>query len=250
MANNNGGDAKNLGALEDRLGYKFKDKNLLTEALTHASYAGNHRTQTSVLDYERLEFLGDRVLGLVVADILVRRFPKEKEGGLAPRLNALVRKEALARVAREISLEQFLRVGHGENKLVTGRSRKAIIADACEAIIGAMFLDGGLEPARDFIKLYWTDHVASLDEVPRDAKTTLQEWAQSRGLEPPVYELVSRTGPDHAPEFLMKAVVVGLPQAEAVGASKRSAEQAAAEAVLKEGGIWVDGETIATGDKP
>ncbi len=240
MTGKNRVEAKKLDTLEERLGYRFQDRALLVEALTHASFATHQKQSNDAPDYERLEFLGDRVLGLVVADVLVRRFPKEKEGGLAPRLNALVRKEALARVAREIELEGFLRVGQGEHKLVNDRSRKAIIADACEAVIGALFLDGGLEPARAFVMRYWNDRVSSLDEVPRDAKTTLQEWAQARGLAPPVYELVERSGPDHAPTFVMKAVLSGVPEAKAKGASKRSAEQAAAEMMLRQAGIWQD----------
>ena len=238
MAKKNGVEAQKLDTLEERLGYAFKDRELLIEALTHASFATAQRQQQSALDYERLEFLGDRVLGLVIADVLVRRFPKEKEGGLAPRLNALVRKDTLALVAREIELETFLRIGQGEHRLVNDRSLKAIVADACEAVIGALYLDGGLASAQDFIMRYWSERVAALDVIPRDAKTTLQEWAQARGLAPPVYELVTRSGPDHAPQFVMKAVLSGLPAAEAKGASKRSAEQAAAEAMLREAGIW------------
>lgn len=229
---------QSLDTLQDRLGYVFQNQGLLVEALTHASFATNQRQQEGAPDYERLEFLGDRVLGLVVADILVRRFPKEKEGGLAPRLNALVRKDALALVAQEIELESFMRIGQGDNKQVNDRSRKAIIADACEAVIGALFLDGGLAPAQAFIQRYWGDRVSELDEIPRDAKTTLQEWAQARGLAPPVYELVDRSGPDHAPQFIMKAVLSGFPEAQAKGSSKRSAEQAAAEAMLRQSGIW------------
>ena len=240
MGQKNGTNPPPLETLEDRLGHQFQDRELLIEALTHASFSATQREKTSALDYERLEFLGDRVLGLVVADILVRRFPKEKEGGLAPRLNALVRKDTLAEIARDLELEKFLRIGQGENRLVQDRSLKAIVADACEAVIGALYLDGGLAPADAFIKKYWDGRVASLDEIPRDAKTSLQEWAQARGLAPPVYELVKRMGPDHAPQFVMKAVLSGLPHAEAKGTSKRSAEQAAAEAMLREAGIWSD----------
>ena len=238
MGQKNGTNPPPLETLEERLGHTFKDRDLLIEALTHASFAVLQREQNSALDYERLEFLGDRVLGLVVADILVRRFPKEKEGGLAPRLNALVRKDTLAEIARDLELETFLRIGQGENRLVKDRSLKAIVADACEAVIGALYLDGGLAPADAFIKKYWENRVATLDEIPRDAKTSLQEWAQARGLAPPVYELVTRTGPDHAPQFVMKAVLSGMPEAKATGTSKRSAEQAAAEAMLRDAGIW------------
>jgi ribonuclease-3 len=204
------------------------------QALTHAS--GVRGGASRGLDYERLEFLGDRVLGLVVAELLIERFPLAREGGLAPRLNALVRKETLADVAERLGLFPHIRKGSAGND-PEGRGRAAILADTCEAVIAALFLDGGLPAARQFVREHWEPLVKDLEEIPRDAKTSLQEWAQARGLSP-AYTLLARLGPDHLPSFHVEARVQNYPAAVGEGPSKRAAEQAAAEAFLVRQGVW------------
>lgn len=224
-----------LPALEQRLGYSFKQGALLQQALTHSSaISPGKRTAQS---YQRLEFLGDRVLGLVVADLLYARFPKANEGELSRSLNALVRKETCASVARALDLGAFLRLGDAEAR-TGGAEKDAILADVCEAVIGAIYCDGGLEPAYEFIRAQFGDMVEPAISRRADAKTALQEWAQARGLEPPVYEEIERTGPDHAPEFTVAAVVSGFARAEATGRSKKVAEHLAAEAFLLRENVW------------
>jgi ribonuclease-3 len=226
-------------SLEAVLGHSFADPALLTQALTHASgvrgAGGGGGGGARGLDYERLEFLGDRVLGLVVAELLLERFPLAREGGLAPRLNALVRKETLADVAERLGLYPHIRKGGGDGP--EGRGRQAILADTCEAVIAALFLDGGLAAARQFLRKHWEPLIKDLEEIPRDAKTSLQEWAQARGLSPG-YTLLARLGPDHMPSFHVEARVPNYPAAVGEGPSKRAAEQAAAEAFLVRQGVW------------
>jgi ribonuclease-3 len=217
----------------ETLGYEFADPSLLEEALTHRSAMGGQ-----TIDYERLEFLGDRVLGLVVADMLMDAFPDENEGALARRLAALVREETLAAVARDLGLGAEIRLGAGESE-GGGRENNALLADACEATIAAIYCDGGLEPARRFIEQHWSARLAAELAPPQDAKSTLQEWAQGRALPLPAYRVVEREGPDHAPLFTVSVEVVGKPPASATGLSKRVAEQAAAQALLD--GIDDDG---------
>lgn len=212
----------------DALGHKFADPSLLEEALTHRSAVGGR-----TIGYERLEFLGDRVLGLVTADMLMDAFPEENEGALARRLAALVREETLAAVARDLGLGAEIHLGPGESE-GGGRENDAILADACEAMIAAIYRDGGLEIARRFIETHWAGRLAAELEPPQDAKSTLQEWAQGRGLPLPVYRVVEREGPDHAPRFTVSVEVTGKPPASASGHSKRTAEQAAAQALLDE----------------
>jgi ribonuclease III len=218
--------AGTLAALEERLGYRFAEKALLDEALTHAS----HKTAGGA-DNERLEFLGDRVLGLVIAGALLQRYPEAREGALALRLNALVRKETLADLAETLGLTQAVSLARGES-LEGSRARATILSDACEAVMGAIFLDGGFEPARDFILRLMGPQIDGLTDAPQDAKTTLQEWAQGRGLPTPCYSITAREGPDHAPRFTVSVSVEGLAPQEGEGASKRAAEQAAALALL------------------
>ncbi len=218
------------------LGHRFQRRALLDEALTHAS-AG---VAASGRDNERLEFLGDRVLGLVVTELLIDSFPNETEGGLAPRLNALVRKETLADVARAIGIEKYLRLGANDDARARPNLAPAILADACEAVIAALYLDGGYKAARKFIERHWLERLRALAEVPRDAKTILQEWAQGRGLAPPNYRLLSREGPDHAPSFTVAAELPGFASVTADGASKRAAEQAAAMGFLRREGLLRD----------
>ncbi len=212
--------------LADILGHRFHDRRLLRDALRHPSVAGAvHAT-----GYERLEFLGDRVLGLVIAEVLLKRFPSEPEGHLARRLAAHVRRDALAEVARAIGLGGFIMLSHGED-VGGGRAKAGTLADCMEAVIGALYLDGGLEVAANFIRSRWQDRLAERNP-PRDPKTALQEWAQGRGLPLPRYETVAAEGPDHAPAFTVSVTIEGHPAATAVGASKRVAERAAADALL------------------
>ena len=212
--------------LQERLGHAFADPSLLIAALTHGSRGGEGRN-------ERLEFLGDRVLGLVIAEALLLADPEAREGLLAPRLNALVRKETCAEVAREARLGEALRLGRSE-MIAGGRKRDAMLGDAMEAVIAAVFLDGGFEAARGAILRLWGERVARAPVDARDAKTSLQEWAQARGLQPPAYEVVGREGPDHAPRFVIEARLSTGEAARAEGASKRMAEHAAAEALLEQ----------------
>ena len=217
-------------ALAERLGHDFSDPDLLREALTHQSAVpGRGKASAS---YQRLEFLGDRVLGLVVAELLLARFPGEQEGDLARRLAALVRREALAVVANEIELGRHLILARAE--IEAGEdSNPALLADSCEAVIGALYLDGGLEPARAFITRLWTPLLEAAPAPPQDAKTALQEWAQGRGLPLPRYVEVERRGPDHEPVFGVEVTVEGQTPARGEGRSKRLAEQAAAGALLR-----------------
>lgn len=225
--------------LEAEIGYQFDDPELLQLALTHASVdAGN--TLRSTHHNERLEFLGDRVLGLAIASMLYEKFPDFDEGELAQRYNAQVRKEACAEIALVIDLGSYLKFGPSEIKS-GGRNKKTILGDACEALIGAIYIDGGFTKAQDFITRYWTTRLNTTDSNKIiDAKTTLQEWAQAQGLKPPHYEQRERTGPDHAPQFTITAEIEGKPKSEGQGASKRHAEQDAARAFLISAGIWTN----------
>ena len=212
--------------LEVRLGHRFVDRALLLRALTHASSDSDiaHNNQ-------RLEFLGDRVLSLIIADLLVARFPSDAEGELAPRLNALVRRDTIAEVAREIRLGEEVIMAAAE-QASGGRDKPAILADACEALIAALYLDGGMAAARRFVENLWGPRLGRMTLAPADAKSALQEWTQARKLGIPAYRIVSRQGPDHSPLFVIEVAVAGLPCAQGSGASKREAEQAAAEAML------------------
>lgn len=218
--------SRELSAFCGRLGHEFRDPELITRALTHSSLSSPTRP-----DNQRLEFLGDRVLGLVMADAVLGQDTSAKEGTLAPRFNTLVRKETCAEVAREIDLGAVLRLGKSE--MATGGRRKtALLGDAMEAVIAAIYLDAGFDAARAVILRLWGNRITSVAEDARDAKTALQEWAQARGLEPPRYNEVSRTGPDHAPLFRVEARLSTGETAEAEAKVKRQAEQAAARALL------------------
>lgn len=218
-----------LKALEEALGHKFAAPELLEQALTHRSAV---RARGKVPDgYERLEFLGDRVLGLLVAELLVRSFVREQEGELTRRHTSLVRRDTLARVARTIALGEQLKLSKGEAD-AGGRESPTLLADACEAVIAALYLDGGVEAARPFIERYWTPLMAEDSTPPRDAKTALQEWAQGEKLPLPDYRTVSVEGPSHEPIFTVAVSVEGMAPVEAHGRSKRAAEQAAAEILL------------------
>mgnify|MGYP003980530151 FL=1 len=212
--------------LAKSLGHIFKDVKILAEATTHGS-AGK-----GAVNYERLEFLGDRVLSLVIADMLLKRFPAEPEGDLAVRHAALVRRETLADVARDIGLGAHITLGKGEAES-GGRDNPGILADVCEAAIAALYLDGGIDVATRWIQQHWADRMTMPVEPPKDAKTALQEWAQGRGLPAPVYTVLSRTGPDHAPVFEVGTAIDGFPPTRGEGTSKRIAEQSAAGALLE-----------------
>lgn len=219
-----------LEPLLEVLGHRFRRPELLWRALTHPSAAGN-----GAREYQRLEFLGDRVLGLIVAELLMQHFPAAAEGSLSMRSVALVRAETLADVAVEIGLGKHLILAKGEDE-AGGRTNPALLADACEAVIAALYLDGGLEAAAGFVKAYWSPRLTAPAEPPRDAKTLLQEWAQARGKPLPEYRTVARAGPPHSPTFTVEARVEGLPPARAAGPSKRIAEQAAAGLLLDAAG--------------
>ena len=227
--------AKTHEQLQVRIGYHFADPDLLSRALTHSSaISPGKRVERS---YQRLEFLGDRVLGLVVADMLYRRFPKANEGEMSRTLNTLVRKETCAVIARRLAIGPEMILGESEAR-TGGAQKEAILGDVTEAIIGAIYLDGGLEEARSFIERHFEEFIADGQTHRADAKTTLQEWAQARGLEPPVYALVERTGPDHAPEFTIAIDLAGFDRISATGPSKKIAEHKAAEDFLKRQNVW------------
>lgn len=222
--------------LETTIGYRFRDKALLERALTHISaLKGQGRTGS----YQRLEFLGDHVLGLAVSEMLFEAFPKAEEGELSRRLADLVRRESCADVARAIDLGASLRLGASEIRS-GGRSRIAILADVCESLIGAVFLDGGYKAAKVLVERYWADRMRKPARPLRDPKTILQEWAQARGLPTPSYREVERTGPHHDPVFRVAVVLPQRDPAEGRGRSKRAAEQAAAAALLAREGVSSD----------
>jgi ribonuclease III len=216
--------------LSAKLGYDFTDGKLLTLALTHASA----RTDAQVHeDNERLEFLGDRVLGLAVAELLSNEFPNAREGELARWYNNLVRAETCAEVAEQWDVPKYIRMGKGN-----ARSASRILGDACEAILGAVFLDGGYEAARQVVHGFWKPHLRERDLGGPSAKSTLQEWAQRRGLGLPSYVEVAREGPDHAPRFTTEVQIEGISPERGQGMNKRAAEEAAALAMLLREGVW------------
>lgn len=227
--------ARIMAGLQQRLGHSFADLKLLTVALTHASALDPSDSVSG--SYQRLEFLGDRVLGLVVAAMLHKQFPNADEGELARRFNHMVKRETCAEIAVELKIGDAMRIGQSEAQ-TGGRKKTALLADICEAVIAAIYLDGGFPAAEAFVQRLWTPRMLSLSGQLRDAKTTLQEWAQSRGLPTPRYDVISRDGPDHAPTFVVGVTVQGLAQGEGRGGSKRIAEQNAAEAVLRREGVW------------
>ena len=220
-------------ALQERTGHVFRDHERLQRALTHASARG---AKTGA-DYERFEFLGDRVLGLIIADMLFHAFPAAAEGELSVRLNALVNAEALAEIADEIGLTEVIRAG-SEVKTLAGRKRVNIRADALESLIAALYLDGGMEAAKRFVLRYWEPRSKVTGAARRDPKTELQEWAHQAASATPAYQIESREGPDHDPLFTVSVRVGDLEPATATGRSKREAEQAAAAAILRREGVW------------
>ncbi|MEZ5844219.1 MAG: ribonuclease III [Hyphomicrobiaceae bacterium] len=247
---------RRYGDLEKVLGLRFKDAGLIERALTHASAkspegkAARGRRQVKAggkgdgavarFDNERLEFLGDRVLGLAVADMLNELYPSAREGELARRFNLLVRGETCADIARATGLGVHLVLSASE-EASGGREKETILADAMEAVLGAIFLMSGFERAREVVRRLWLPLIGDAPAVIADAKSALQEWAQGRGFALPRYVEVSRTGPDHAPVFVAEVRIKGCDPAQGEGASKRAAEQAAATALLAREGIWKDG---------
>jgi ribonuclease-3 len=222
------------GSLEDRISYRFTDPALLDSALSHISALKGARNRGG--SYQRLEFLGDHVLGLVISDMLFRAFPRADEGELSRRLADLVRKETCAEIARAIDLGAAVRLGASEAN-AGARSRPAILADVCEALIGAVYLDGGFVAAEALIARLWQARMKTKAEPLRDPKTVLQEWAQGRGLPTPAYREIARSGPDHDPQFRVAVQLPHLAPAEGSGRSKRAAEQAAAAAMMKREGV-------------
>ena len=215
-----------LLAFQGRLGHRFAQPDLLTRAVTHASLSSTTRP-----DNQRLEFLGDRVLGLVMAETLLAADEAAAEGQLAPRFNALVRKESCADVAREISLGEVLKLGRSE-MMSGGRRKEALLGDAMEAVIAAVYLDGGFEAARSLILRLWGARIGAVEADARDAKTALQEWAQARGQTPPAYTALGREGPDHQPMFTVEVRLASGEKEQAKAGTKRAAEQSAAKALL------------------
>ena len=225
-----------LKRLQDSLGHRFASPDLLERALTHAS-AAEAANGADAGTYERLEFLGDRVLGLVIADMLDVEFPEAPEGELSRRLARLVNAETCAAVARDMNLTKFLRVGDSVQKSGS-RATAGVLADVCESVLGAVYRDGGLPAARAVVERYWRPRILSMSGPLRDAKTELQEWAHRRGLDTPVYLEVLRSGPDHAPQFEIEVSVGRLAPERGRGRSKREAEHEAAAGVLKREGVW------------
>ncbi len=211
-------------------GYKFRDVQLLELALTHGSMP------KASANYERLEFLGDRVLGLVIAEALYRQHAGEREGKLAARHSALVRGEVCGAVADRLNLADIVKVGDAEKKLGMNRML-SILGDVMEAVIGAIYLDGGMDAARTFVLEHWADYLKKPETAQKDAKTFVQEWLLARGTALPLYEVVDRSGPEHKPEFKVRLTVAKFGQAEGKGASKQSAEMAAAQKFMEANGL-------------
>jgi ribonuclease III len=222
-----------LEPLEERIGHRFENRALLEQALTHMSMvrAGGRKAS-----YQRLEFLGDRVLGLAVSEMLMRAFPKATEGELSQRLSLLVRKAACGEVADALQLAPHVRLDRG------GKPTPTIIADVCEAVIGAVFLDAGYGVALEVVERHWGERLARKARPQRDAKTLLQEWALARGLPAPNYREVERRGPDHKPEFKIAVELPGLDACAGVARTKRDAEQAAAAMMLAQAAALVDSD--------
>lgn len=220
--------------LTDILGYRFNKMELLELALTHSSA----RVASNIsFDNERYEFLGDRVLGLAISDLLIKKFPNEDEGDLAKRYNALVRKETCCAVSKQIGIGDYVIMSDSE-RASGGAEKETILADVCEALLGAIYIDAGFPAAQDFINRFWTSHLENTDQVPADPKSSLQEWAQAHRKELPLYTEVCREGPDHEPTFTTKVSIDGIEPEIGIGSSKRIAEHNAATNMLKREKIW------------
>ncbi|MEP1441443.1 MAG: ribonuclease III [Hyphomicrobiales bacterium] len=227
-----------LDTLQEALDYRFQNADLLIRAITHRSSLPGGGDDPS-LSYQRLEFMGDRVLALVIADLLYQAFPNAEEGELARRLTGLVRKETCADVARDWNASNHVLISEAERR-GGGHERDAILGDVCEAVLAAVYYDGGIEAARKLIVDNWHDRMMSWSKPLRDPKTALQEWAHGRKLATPDYIEISRSGPDHALTFVIEVDVKGKKNARGKGASKREAQQKAAANFLLREGIWED----------
>ncbi len=214
---------RDLATVEAALGYRFTDGRLLDMALTHRSLGEGHN--------QRMEFLGDSVLGLLIAELLYELSPAEAEGDLSKRLVSLVNGEQLADIARRIGLGAQLAMSPSEEDQ-GGRDNRSNLEDACEALLGAVYLDGGLEAARGIITRFWKPFAVEMKSPPKDAKTALQEWAQARGLPLPEYVVLSADGPSHAPQFVIEVRVDGCEPLRAEAGNKKQAERLAAQALL------------------
>lgn len=230
----NGGADRARASAEAALGHVFSDPRLLDQALGHSGRLQGRSDGPAVPSHERLEFLGDRVLGLIVASTLLDRYPRDAEGILNLRLVALVRGETLAEIGAGLGVADWLREAEGDALLPV---TPAVQADTVEALIAALYLDGGLPAAEAFVRRHWSPLLDRDPRPPRDAKTTLQEWAQARSLGLPVYRLVATEGPDHAPQFDVEVAIGGKAPAAGQGATKRAAEQMAAERLLEKLGV-------------
>lgn len=230
-ARNRGRDESDLQALEAVLGHRFADRALLRAALEHSSLGGQGGRVVLPERFDRLEFLGDRVVGLVIAEMLLERYPDDVEGDIARRHATLVNRDSLAGVARAVGLSRFLRLSAGEAQ-AGGGDNPAVLADAFEAVVAAIYRDGGIEKARAFLVERFAPLVTKLAIPPQDAKTALQEWAQSRGLPLPVYRTLQMTGPAHRPRIEVEVKVGDKPPETASGSSRRAAEQSAAASLL------------------
>lgn len=217
----------NLDTLQAALGYTFNDPSLLKQALTHSS-AASKRLKSN----ERMEFLGDRVLGLVLAQMLLEAYQDEDEGGIGYRFTALAQRDALARVAGAVGIAEQLKLSTGEH-MMGGRENPGVLADAVEAVLAAIYLDGGIGAATQFVHTHWTSMMREDKRPPKDPKTTLQEWAQGGGLGLPTYKVTGQSGPDHQPMFCVSVDLEGAGSETGEGLSKRAAEQSAATALLQ-----------------
>lgn len=233
------GKARDPKILQKALGYTFKNKVILTSALTHASIQID--SDSCMEDNERLEFLGDRVLGLVVSAMLMKALPKAKEGELARRYNSLVRRKTCAEIGFDLELGEYLILSTGEERS-GGRQKMTIIANAMEALLGAVFLDGGYAKAEQLIEKLWSNKLDAGASIQLDAKTALQEWVQGQGFDLPIYKKVDRKGPDHKPQFVVEVTVEGLGEGRGEGSSIRTAEQRAATDLLCRENVWEGGQ--------
>ncbi len=223
-----------LKPLQKKLGHLFEDETLLIQALTHGSLTKSKgRSKDRLGDYERLEFLGDRVLGLLIAEELYKRYQEAPAGQLSRRFNAQVQKSALAEIAVQIDLPSFVRVSE-ELRASGGTQNPSLLEDCVEALIAALYLDGGMKAAKSFVVRYWWPRFDAENAARKDPKSALQEWAAKQGKGLPTYKVVEEKGPDHNPEFTVEVSVEGCKPAQAVASSKRSAEKKAAKLMLKE----------------
>jgi ribonuclease-3 len=222
-------------AVEEQIGHVFADSKLLATALTHVSALKNPSDRWG--SYQRLEFLGDHVLGLIVSDMLFRTYPNADEGELSKRLSDLVRRETCAEVAKTMGLLEAIKLGAVGAGDASDRLRRSVLGDICEAVIGAVYLDGGYDAAQKMVERAWGDRLRKPMRALRDPKTVLQEWAQGKGLPTPTYREVERTGPHHDPQFRVTVELPGMETAEGLGSTKRAAEKAAALSLLKREGV-------------